>query len=61
MQASRRGHGAVVKCLVTRGADVTVADRFGDTAADFAEDPRVKAILAEGSLREFVLWRLANV
>jgi predicted Fe-Mo cluster-binding NifX family protein len=48
MQASRRGNAAAVKCLVVRGADMTITDRFGDTALELAEDARVKAMLTAG-------------
>ena len=46
--ASYRGHTDTVRVLVDKGADPTVKDNDGQTAADVADNQEIKQILQRG-------------
>jgi uncharacterized protein len=46
MIASGLGHSAIVQALVDAGADRTMRDKSGKSAADLASTPEIKAIVA---------------
>ncbi|CAE7667739.1 unnamed protein product [Symbiodinium pilosum] len=57
MIAAREGHGKVVQALVAAGADLSIRNLAGHTAADVASTDEIRAVIVKGEAQAEAILR----